>query len=207
MTDKKIGILDFGAGNIFSICNALENFTTNVVKSNDPDILKSTDTLILPGVGSFRNCITTMRKIGLDLFIHEYIATGKHILGICLGMHILLKEGNEDGYENGLNVIDGSVNKIKIKNKDRLPHIGWNDVYGDDMAELKIFKGIKQKSDFYFVHSYQVNLNENLNALYTNYAGQDIIAAFEKDNVNAVQFHPEKSQIVGTRLLQNFINL
>jgi glutamine amidotransferase len=148
-----------------------------------------------------------LRNTKMDEFIVDYARKGKPILGICLGMQVLLGEGWEDGREEGIGLIDGSVKRINVKKEVRLPHMGWNDVYGCDLNELRLFSGIRSNSDFYFVHSYEANLTENISVLYTNYGGKRIVAAYQKENIFGVQFHPEKSQKVGSKLLSNFVSL
>ena len=204
---KKIGIIDYDAGNIFSITTALENITKSVIISNTPDKLDCADSLILPGVGSFKSCLKNLRSTKMDEFIIDYASKGKPILGICLGMQVLLNEGWEDGREEGIGLIDGSVKRIYVKKEVRLPHMGWNDVYGNEINKFKLFNGIRSNSDFYFVHSYEAILVESINALYTNYGDKKIIAAYQKNNRFGVQFHPEKSQKIGIKLLTNFVSL
>jgi glutamine amidotransferase len=203
----KVGIVDYGAGNLFSVDNAIKGIVRNRFISQDPDKLMHADYIIFPGVGSFSDCIKSMKNLGLDIFLKEYAATGKPILSICLGMQMLMTEGSEGGSSKGIGLIEGCVHKLAYSKNSRIPHMGWNNIYGSDMKDFKILNGIESQSSFYFVHSYHVVPTENLKKIYTDFYGIDIVAGFQKDNLFAIQFHPEKSQRLGIHLLKNFLTL
>lgn len=205
--EKRIGIIDYGAGNLFSIDNAVKKINRNRFISSDPEKLKHSDFIIFPGVGSFSDGIINIRNSGLDEFICEFYNTGKPILGICLGMQLLFETGYEGGENNGIGLLKGKVEKLQHRNNSRIPHIGWNDVYGENFNETNIMEGIPLGSSFYFVHSYHAVPAEPINLIYTDFYGQDIVAGVIKNNLIATQFHPEKSQIVGLKLLNNFVSL
>ena len=204
---KKVGIVDFGVGNLFSVDNAVKTLTKDRFISSEPEKLMSADYIIFPGVGSFADGMSRIRSQGLDTFMKDFYATGKPILGICLGMQLMFSEGDEGGVNKGLDLIKGRIEKLKHRDNSRIPHIGWNDVYGDDFQEMKIMAGISQHSSFYFVHSYHAIPDEKIYNFYTDFYGLNIVAGVRKNNLFATQFHPEKSQIVGLQLLKNFFDM
>jgi len=203
----KIGIVDFGVGNLFSVDNAVKTLTKDRFISSNPEKLMSADCIIFPGVGSFADGMSRMRSQGLDTFMKDFYESGKPILGICLGMHLMFSEGDEGGENKGLGLIKGRIEKLKHRNNSRIPHIGWNDVYGDDLQEMEIMSGISQHSSFYFVHSYHAIPDEKIYSVYTDFYGLSIIAGVRKNNLFATQFHPEKSQTVGLQILKNFFDM
>ena len=200
-----VGLIDYGAGNIFSVENALREINCNVVTATEPEMLKGVDKLILPGVGAFPEGMSKLHSLGFASYLDEYINSGNHLLGICLGMQLLLSIGNEGGKTNGLGFIKGYVEPLQPTNNCRIPHIGWNDIYNAEANESLLFNGIEPSSSFYFVHSYHVILDEVMEVNYTNYCDQDVVASYQKENLFGTQFHPEKSQKVGIKLLRNFI--
>ena len=202
-----IGLIDYGAGNIFSVENALQGLACNVVIATSPEMLKNVDKIILPGVGAFPDGMNKLNELGFSSYLRENIGSGKHILGICLGMQLLLSIGKEGRETEGLGFITGSIEKLVSTSNCRVPHVGWNDIYGDELKSMELFSDIDLGSSFYFVHSYHAVPSDNLKVLYTNYCDRDIVAAFQKENLHGVQFHPEKSQKVGIKLLRNFISL
>jgi glutamine amidotransferase len=204
---KKVGIIDYGAGNLFSVDNAIKGITRNRFISSDPERLTHADYIIFPGVGSFLDGMRSMKRHGLDEFLRDYVKSGKPVLGICLGMQMLLTEGYEGGVNKGLGLVEGVVDKLVHTNNSRIPHMGWNDIYGSDMKDIPIFKGVESQSSYYFVHSYHAVLSSEVKKIYTDFYGTDIVAGFQKDNLFATQFHPEKSQGLGVKLLKNFLSI
>lgn len=202
---KIVGIVDYGVGNLFSVGNAVQSLSCEKIISGSPDQLSEVDCIIFPGVGAFDDGMEKLRKRGLDRFLIEYAESGKPILGICLGMQLLLSEGSEGGVSKGLNLIEGSVMKLPYATGCKIPHIGWNDVFGESMSVNPVFSGVEQNTSFYFVHSYHVLPDADISLVYTDFYGQDIVAGFHADNLYGVQFHPEKSQKAGMQLLNNFI--
>jgi glutamine amidotransferase len=206
---RAVTIIDYGMGNIGSVRNALSYLGASVVISGDPDIVASSETLLLPGVGSFRAGMEELRKRGLDHAIRTSVLARKNnILGICLGMQLMGTRGVEDGDIQGLGLIptnvDGFANSELGSRK--VPHIGFNLVtheYGS-----RLFDGLPAAADFYFVHSFRMLPSPNLPGLVAKCDyGIEFMAAYEHENIYATQFHPEKSQTSGLWLLRNFLSL
>lgn len=206
MATLKIQIIDYGMGNIHSVVNAFDHLGLETEITSDPVSIKKSECLVLPGVGSFHRAMITLEERGLADSIREAVLNRKvKILGICLGMQLLCEAGSEDTETKGLGFIPGRVDRFKDSELtgNKVPHIGFNTVDGSNCQNL--FKGLKPSSDFYFVHSYRL-LPENLggNIACCTY-GTEFVAAYQKDNIFATQFHPEKSQNNGLRILKNFI--
>ncbi len=197
-----ITVIDLGISNITSVRRALQRLGIENIVTDCPDEIGKADKLILPGVGTFSEGMKKLRSLDLENILREMVVYKKRpILGICLGMQLFATFGEEGGGTDGLNFISGKVclhraSKLNL----RLPHIGWNDVQANG---LKIFDSISNNTSFYFVHSYEVISAEPVKIAYSNY-GVDFAAAIQKDNVIGVQFHPEKSQEAGLKLLRNF---
>lgn len=196
-----IGIVDYGCGNIKSLKNALTelDIKNDLIKSKDS--FSKYEKLIIPGVGSYFNAINKIREIGFENEIRKFVNSGKKILGICIGMQILSELGIEGGKTNGLNLIEGNVELIS--NEKNVSHVGWNDI--QKKKDSLLFKNIKDKTDFYFVHSYYFNVkNKNEISTSVNFLNKQITASVEKKNIFGVQFHPEKSLDNGLKILKNF---
>ena len=194
-------------GNVKSVQNALELLGESAVISDDIKIISESDAIILPGVGSFSDGIKNLqRKNLLSLLDKEVIEKNKPYLGICLGLEFLVKQSTEGGIHSGFGWINGSVDKISPKNKTlKIPHMGWNDTIIKESTGL--FKDMSDPT-FYYLHSYMLNLDNSEKNIITstcNYGDVVIPASIQKDNIFAVQFHPEKSQSTGIKLLKNFI--
>jgi len=193
-------------GNIFSIQHSLEYLGYESILTSDPKIILSAKILILPGVGSFKSAMKKIVDLRLDKIIKRAVLTNKiPILGICLGMQLLTKSSTEESsVTQGLGLVD--ANTIKLKNthqKIKIPHIGFNNVEFE--KDMSLFKGLKNNLDFYFIHSYMVvSCSTDFYQAYCDYY-QRFIVAFENNNVYGVQFHPEKSQENGLKLLKNFL--
>jgi len=195
-------IVDYGMGNLRSVSKALDHLGVSNKVSSEPRDLADADRVILPGVGAFGECIRGLRARGLEPPVKEFIATGRPFLGICVGMQILADTSEESPDERGMCVIEGSVPRFTPGLK--IPHMGWNNVRVLNGSPL--FKGIEADSFFYFVHSFYVKpegKDAGVTCADCDY-GQKFAAALHKDNVHAVQFHPEKSQASGLKLLENF---
>jgi glutamine amidotransferase len=200
----KVAIIDYGMGNIKSIVGALKYLKVeNISVTNNIQSIAISDKLILPGVGSFSKAMENIKKLNIDKNLKSAVDDGKPILGICLGMQLMGESSIENGYHDGLGFVRGSVHKF-TKNNLKVPHIGFNQV--DYPKNSKLFRGIDNYSDFYFVHSFKMISDSNINQSVCHY-GEDFIASYEKDNIAGVQFHPELSQVNGLKLLNNFINL
>ena len=195
-----IGIIDYGIGNIKAFYNIYKEKNINLkVISNTEDLDQNIKKLILPGVGSFDNAITLLQEKKLFKKIVNFTKNPENkILGICVGMQILALKSLE-GNLDGMGLIDGKFEKLNNK---ILPHIGWNNIKFKN--KINLFNGIDQNSYFYFLHSYALsNLNEKYKVCETFY-GENFVSAFKKDNIYGIQFHPEKSHLLGGKILLNF---
>lgn len=202
---KNIAIIDYGVGNTHSVKEAISLLDCNVSITNDPKKLEKADALILPGVGAFEAAMKNLHQRDLIEPLQEIVLEKKKpILGICLGMQLLADYSEENGYHEGLGWIGGKVVKIESKQDIRVPHVGWNDV--EVTKNEPLFDRIKGEANFYFDHSYHfIPAEVDTIAAKVNY-GASLIAAIKKENIHGVQFHPEKSQITGLRLLKGFLN-
>ena len=202
---NKIAIIEYGVGNIASLHNALLKIGSEPFLCSNADEVKKASHIVLPGVGCFQEGMKNLKRSGLNEAILDFCHTGKPVLGICLGMQLLAEYGEEYGVSEGLGVISGRVIRLKVDEKFfRLPHIGWNDVYFRSEA---MAKGFDQTVDFYFVHSFGFdNPDAPCVAGVCDY-GTTIVAAIEQENIWGMQFHPEKSQAAGLKILKNFIQL
>ncbi len=201
-----ITIIDYDAGNLRNVQKAVEFLGYSANISNLKNDIKNSDALILPGVGSFKHGIDTLRKLDLvDSIRYEVLENKKPILGICLGMQLFADYGTEGGHNEGLELLRLSINKLDAdKFGLRIPHMGWNSVKVNPAARL--FADVNPLADFYFVHSFHAVPNdENLVPTLCTY-GHEFVAAVEHENIFATQFHPEKSQRYGLQVLSNFLN-
>jgi len=206
MKNTSITVVDYGMGNIWSVLSALKYLGCEATVSNDPEIVSNADSLLLPGVGSYRKAMLSLRESGLDQAIVEAVqGRGCKILGICLGMQLMGSRGQEDGDMTGLGLIPSSVDIFSSEEigTKKIPHIGFDLVHSN--PDAKLFRGLANAADFYFVHSYRM-LPDGLsgNVAICNY-GTKFLAAYEHNNIFATQFHPEKSQTNGLVLLKNFL--
>lgn len=202
-----VGVIDYGMGNLLSVYNAFDYLGEDVKICSVPENLKDVDHIVIPGVGAFKDCMTLLSESGFTDELYEHvIIKAKPTLGICLGMQVMAKKGFEFGEHKGLGWFDSEVIKIDIEKTDlKLPNIGWNEI--KQKIEHPLFKGISNMSDFYLVHSYFMDcINETDVIASYQYGNNQITAAILKDNIFATQFHPEKSQDNGLKLLSNFIN-
>jgi glutamine amidotransferase len=208
MTTKVIGIIDYGSSNLLSVFHSINAVGATPIICQHPEDLYKADKIIFPGVGSFNQCISALSAKGFTQALDELvIKQGKFILGICLGMQVMAKASHEGGYHQGLGWFDAEVVKlIPTEQKLRVPHVGWNQV--DYQNDCRLFTGLSSGiMDFYFVHSYHMKFNNPQEVVGISDYGQKITAAIWRDNIYAVQFHPEKSQDAGLKILDNFINL
>ena len=204
-------IVDYNSGNISSVINSFKEVAkdkVNIEVSSDLNKIKSSDKVVLPGQGSFRSCVNALNKIdGLSNTLNEFaISLKKPLLGICVGLQMFADIGYEEIETKGLGWISGKVSKIDNQNgKYKLPHIGWNQI--SIVKESKIFKNIENKSHMYFVHSYEfIPEDKNVISATTDYSS-NIVCSVEKENIFGTQFHPEKSDKIGLKIIDNFINL
>ncbi|NOH96097.1 imidazole glycerol phosphate synthase subunit HisH [Vibrio sp. 99-70-13A1] len=202
-----ISIVDYGMGNIGSVTRAISacGFKSTIASTAE-DILQA-DKIILPGVGSYTKAMAELRSRGLEeAIIESAVEDDIPVLGICLGMQILSTLGHEHGETKGLGLIPGEVIRLTPQNAlARVPHVGWNSV--EILSPSPLFDGIPSGSDFYFVHSYHYQADDASNVLASTEHGGQFTCAVQKDNIFGMQFHPEKSQKLGLKLLQNFLEL
>lgn len=206
MSISNITVVDYGMGNLWSVLSALRYLGCNPKASNDPDEIARADSLLLPGVGSFRKAMIALEQNALDQAIVEAVQIrGSKVLGICLGMQLMGIGSTEDGDTLGLGIIKSTVNKFTLAEigGNKLPHIGFDSVRSSSSGHL--FKGLPKTSDFYFVHAYRMLPLGLTGITATCCYGIEFLAAYEQDNIFATQFHPEKSQTNGLILLKNFL--
>jgi glutamine amidotransferase len=197
-----IAVVDYGMGNLRSVEKALEACGAKAAVTSSPDVLSRADKVVFPGVGSFPKCMERLRELELVECLKN-AAGNKPFLGICLGLQALFSYGYVGGRTGGLDIIKGNV--VRFTEGVKIPHMGWNQV--SFRKKCEIFRGIPESSYFYFVHSYYVVPDNNdIIAGMTDYAGM-FVSAIERDNIIGVQFHPEKSQGSGLKVLENFIKL
>ena len=201
-----IAIVDYGLGNLFSVRKAFEYLGAEAKITSDVSEIRAAERVVLPGVGAFGDGMNNLKERKLDTALHDaVIKEKKPFLGICLGLQLLAEEGEEYGAHKGLGFIKGRVKKIDAEShKLKVPHIGWNDV--NRTSNTPLFKGIKDGADFYFLHSYQLHCDSEDDTVAVAHYGEPITAAILRENIFAVQFHPEKSQEHGLKLLENFIS-
>ena len=206
-----VTIVDYNSGNISSVINSFKEVAKekdNIEVTSDLSKIKSSDKLVLPGQGSFKSCVDALNRInGLVETLNEFaINNKKPLLGICVGLQMFADIGYEETETKGLGWISGKVTKIdNQEGKYKLPHIGWNQI--NIIKGSKIFKEIENDSHMYFVHSYEfIPEDKNVISATTDYSS-NIVCSVEKDNIFGTQFHPEKSDIIGLKIIKNFINL
>ena len=206
-----VTIVDYNSGNISSVINSFKEVAekkVNIEVSSDLEKINSSDKVVLPGQGSFKSCVDALNNIkGLVDTLNEFALNKKKpLLGICVGLQMFADIGYEETETKGLGWISGKVSKINNQNgKFKLPHIGWNEI--EIIKDSKIFKNIDNKSHMYFVHSYEfVPSDKSVISSTTDYAS-NIVCSVEKENIFGTQFHPEKSDKIGLRIIENFITL
>ncbi len=202
-----ITVIDYGMGNLRSVSKALEFLGAKVKVSSSVSEVEKADKLVFPGVGAFSDCMDEVNKRNLQEPIKDFIKSGKPFLGICMGLQLLFESSEEAPGVEGLKILKGKVEKFKMPNL-KIPQIGWNQIELTAKGKAnRLFNGIDNEEFFYFVHSYYaVPENEDIVIAKTNY-GLDFCSAINSNNIFATQFHPEKSQKKGLKVLENFITL
>ena len=207
----KVTIVDYNSGNISSVINSFKEVAkdkVNIEVTADLDKIKSSDKVVLPGQGSFKSCVDALNKIkGLAEALNEFaINDKKPLLGICVGLQMFADIGYEETETKGLGWIPGKVSKIDNQNgKYKLPHIGWNQI--NIVKQSKIFENVENNSHMYFVHSYEfIPEDKNVISATTDYSS-NIVCSVEIENIFGTQFHPEKSDKIGLKIIDNFINI
>jgi glutamine amidotransferase len=199
---SKIVIIDYGMGNLRNVQKGFEwvGFETRVTRNKKE--IEMASAIVLPGVGAFKDCMDNLEKFGLIEPLLRSIEKGKPYLGICLGLQILFSESEEFGFQKGLDLIRGKVVRFKADQEHKVPHMGWNSI--EMKMEVPFLQGIESGDFFYFVHSYYVRPEEHQWASTITDYGSPFVSSIWKENLFATQFHPEKSQEKGLRILENF---
>ncbi|HJC63668.1 MAG TPA: imidazole glycerol phosphate synthase subunit HisH [Candidatus Blautia merdavium] len=197
-----IAVIDYGAGNLFSVKNALDYLETDSVVTGDRETIEKADAVILPGVGAFPDAMRKLKESGLSQVIKEE-AEKKPLLGICLGMQLLFERSSEYGDTEGLGLIPGQVRPICAPGL-KIPHMGWNRL--EVLHSCPMLDGIKEEPWVYFVHSFCADTEEEFLSCYADY-GERITGLVHRDQIYGAQFHPEKSGGTGLRMLKNFVRL
>ncbi|MEG4418371.1 imidazole glycerol phosphate synthase subunit HisH [Microcoleus sp. LAD1_D5] len=201
-----IAVVDYDMGNLHSVCKGLENVGAVPKITDSPAIIEQADAVVLPGVGSFDPAMQNLRSRNLIEPIKRAIASGKPFLGICLGLQILF-ESSEEGVEPGLGVIAGKVRRFRSEPGLTIPHMGWNQLQFTQ-PDVPLWQNLPSDPWVYFVHSYYVDpVDLEVRSAMVTHGSQNVTAAIAKDNLMAVQFHPEKSSSTGLQMLSNFVSL
>lgn len=200
-----IAIIDYGVGNLFSVEKAFVRLGADVVVTSDAGIIEKANKVVLPGVGAFGDCMKNLGASGLIPTIYAAIAAGKPLFGICVGLQILFEGSEESPEAKGLGIFKGQVKKINAAGL-KIPHMGWNSLLlTEAKQQIRLFANLPETAYVYFVHSFHAVPEEpKIITAYTEY-GQRLTAAIARDNIQATQFHPEKSGDIGLTILQNFI--
>lgn len=194
-----IAIIDYGMGNLRSVQKAFEFLGMKAVITEDASVIANADKVVLPGVGAFADAMATIRQKGIDKAVYDVVEQKKPLLGICLGMQMFFEKSYEYGAHEGLAILKGEIKKLPDTVK--IPHMGWNSL--SIQMRSPLFEDLEEEPYVYFVHSYHLQTEAPIVSA-TTYYGRQIQVAAQKDNVFALQFHPEKSGDVGLKILQNF---
>lgn len=201
-----IAIIDYGMGNIHSVQKAVESMGAQALVTNKPKDISASDKAILPGVGAFDDAMEELKKQGLVDALSAYVKSGKVLLGICLGMQLLLENSEEAKRTGGLGFLKGAVRKFEFRGGLKVPHMGWNQLKINNPA-CPLLKGVDEGSYVYFCHSYYPDPQDKGTIAATTDYGIDFMSILWKDNIYGTQFHPEKSQETGLKILRNFVTL
>jgi glutamine amidotransferase len=203
-----IAIIDYGMGNLRSVEKALQKLGAEVKITSEPEKILEAGKVVLPGVGAFRDAINELKKLRLTQVLIESIKSNKPFLGICLGMQLLFTKSEEGGDIRGLDIISGRVKRFSVDYRLKIPHIGWNRIkIAQDKRDCPLLKDIPDGSYMYFAHSYYVQPDiKDVTITQTNY-GVNFSSMIWDNSIFGVQFHPEKSQRLGLKILENFVNL
>lgn len=201
--NSKIVIIDYGMGNLRNVQKGFEWSGSEAKVTRNQKEIERASAIVLPGVGAFKDCMENLEKFGLVEPLIQSIEKGKPYLGICLGLQILFSESEEFGSQRGLDLIKGKVLKFKASPEYKVPHMGWNTI--EKQREIPLLHGVETGDFFYFVHSYYVIPEETRCISTLTTYGQPFVSSICKENLFATQFHPEKSQQKGLRILENFV--
>jgi glutamine amidotransferase len=202
MSAPRIAVVDYGAGNLRSVAKALARSELDPVVTGDPTVVRDCDGVVLPGVGAFRDAVTSLAAAGLDEAVIGAIENERPYLGLCFGLQLLFTEGEEHGITKGFGVLDGKVKRFPDKPGLLVPHIGWNEVVFS--GEHPMLERLPERDCYYFVHSYRGEPEDDGVVVGRTEYGGEFASAVATDGLFAVQFHPEKSQASGKRLLDSF---
>ena len=207
---KTVAIIDYGMGNLHSVSKAVEHVApdTRVLVTDNAELIRSADRVILPGVGAIRDCMAEIRRLGIDELVRE-VSADRPLLGICVGMQALMSRSEENGWVDCIDLFQSEVrffgdNLTENGERLKVPHMGWNEVR--QTMDHPLWHDIPDGDRFYFVHSYYAEAEGNPDIAGRTRYGVDLAAAVARDNIFAVQFHPEKSARAGLQLLKNFTN-
>lgn len=203
-SSQRIGIVDYGMGNLRSVCNALAEIETPADLLGDPERVARCDKIIIPGVGAFQEAMENLRSRDMVGALNRHVDEGKPLLGICLGMQLICRRSHENGEHEGLGWIDAEVRHFPLADGIKVPHMGWNAIEFERGHPL--LAEVSPGADVYFVHSYYVDCAAPADSLGLTGHGIRFTSMLARDNVFGMQFHPEKSQDVGLQLLRNFAN-
>jgi len=206
-----IAVIDYGMGNLRSVEKALERVGAKTKVTSDPKILSRCDKLVFPGVGAFGDAMKELKRLKLVGPIKDAIDDGKPFLGLCLGLQLLFEKSEEDPGVEGLSILKGESKRFRFKGQAfKVPHMGWNNIKKNSkfgIRNSKLLDGLPDNAYMYFVHSYYVKPREKDIALTVTNYGTDFVSGIAKDNIYGFQFHPEKSQDLGLKILKNFVRL
>lgn len=198
-----IAVIDYGMGNLRSVQKAIEEVGAKAIITQDPDDIKNAQKVVLPGVGAMLSAMEKLKALELISPIKDFVQSGRPFLGICLGVQLLFERSAEDGGVDGLALLRGSVERFKSL---KVPHMGWNQIQLRD-SDSTLFKNIEDSANVYFCHSYFVKpVDQSVIATTTEY-GIEFVSSVCQNNLFGVQFHPEKSQSIGLKILKNFTDL
>ena len=201
-----IGVIDYGAGNLRSVCNSLKKLSVNSTLIRSPEDIKGISSIIFPGVGSFGDSSEQLKKQRLFVPIKSWLKEDRPFLGICIGFQMLFEKSDESPNSDGFGIIRGKVVRFPEENLLKVPHMGWNEIKFENSSD-PIWQGIKTSTHFYFVHSYYPEpLESNSVSSITSY-GLEFASSVRCGNIFGTQFHPEKSQAAGLKLISNFLEL
>ncbi|MEQ8356271.1 MAG: imidazole glycerol phosphate synthase subunit HisH [Kiloniellaceae bacterium] len=201
----RLGVIDYGMGNLRSVLNALDEVGQDSALVSLPEDVAKYEGIIIPGVGAFSQAMANLRASGMDSALQDHVASGKPLLGICLGMQLICRQSHEDGEHRGLGWVDAEVRHFPSGKKLKVPHMGWNAI--DFESSHPLLNEVSPGADVYFVHSYYVDCANDGISLGTTEHGIRFTSIVGHGNVFGMQFHPEKSQHVGMQLLRNFATL
>ena len=204
-----IGIVDYNMGNLASVINAFAKVGADTTLESDPSRLSQYDKLILPGVGAFGDAMAHLKSNGMNEAVKAYAASGKPLLGICLGMQLLFESSEEFGATEGLGLIPGKVvafDENAFDHPQKVPHMGWNEMFCRGLTPTKLFDGLPNDFYLYFVHSFHA-VCEDKYAIGKTHYGYEFVSAVQNGNIYGIQPHPEKSHENGLKIIENFAKL